>query len=207
MAAAMNQGRRVIRRAGTVLALGALLGTAATGPGVLAHAAHGHPAKIHQGTCDDYGAVAFPLNGVGGEVDLSGAPVKPVTAVNERNAYQVLYSETEIATTLDDLLAEPRALVVYASDDDLSAMSCGNLGGARIGDELAVGLAESGMPGHSGIAVLDPDGDQTEVKIYLGHALAPVSAQQGGAAHDDDHDDGGPATPTDHDDSGDHADA
>jgi hypothetical protein len=179
------------------------------------HAAHGHPAKIHNGSCKDLKGVAFDLNGIGAEVDVDGNPVPAQTAVNEDAAYQVLLSRTPLQATLDDLLAEPRAIMVYQSDEEMTAISCGNLGGARFGDELAVGLGEAGVPGHTGIAVLEEDPEkagETMVTVYIGHAMSPVS--MGGGADDghghDAKDDGhaGGETPDDghgHDD-GDHAD-
>jgi len=58
----------------------------------------------------------------------------------------------------------------------IQAIACGNFGGAQLGDTLAVGLAEAGIPGHVGFALFQPDGEQTDVTILIGHAMAPVSA-------------------------------
>jgi hypothetical protein len=52
-----------------------------------------------------------------------------------------------------------------------------------MGDTL-VGLAEMGLPGHTGFALFRPDGDQTVVTILFGHGLTPLSASQGMANHD-----------------------
>ncbi len=177
-----------------------------------AHEAHGHPAKLHEGTCDALGRVTSSLTGVGAEIDLTDTPVVAGEAVNPDRAYQVMRSETTLETSLDDLLAAPHALMVYESDEDLSAISCGNLGGSRLGDELAVGLAEIGVPGHVGIALFEETDGSTTVRIFLGRGLAPISASRSadGAGHEaaeadagrpleagDDHDDGvgGGATP------------
>lgn len=159
----------------------AVLGNAA------AHAEHGHPARIHQGTCENLQGVAYRLNGVGGSVDAEGAPVATPTAINPKTAFQVMTSDTVIDATVDDLLAGDHAIMIYESDDAMDAIACGNLGGAMNGDELIVGLGEARIPGHLGFALLTPDGDQTDVTVILGHAMAPVSA--GGAVDDHDHDD------------------
>lgn len=159
----------------------AVLGSAA------AHAEHGHPARIHQGTCENLQGVAYRLNGVGGSVDAEGAPVATPTAINPKTAFQVMTSDTVIDATVDDLLAGDHAIMIYESDDAMDAIACGNLGGAMNGDELIVGLGEARIPGHLGFALLTPDGDQTDVTVILGHAMAPVSA--GGAVDDHDHDD------------------
>ena len=57
------------------------------------------------------------------------------------------------------------------------------IGGALMGDTLVVGLAEMGVPGHTGFALFDADGDQTMVTILFGHGLSPVSASGGMADH------------------------
>jgi hypothetical protein len=163
-------------------------------PPALAHAEHGHPVRIHEGTCEELGGVAFRLNGVGASVDLDGAAMATPTAVNPQTAYQVMVSETLLDATIDDLLAADHAVMVYESDESMKAISCGNLGGAMSGETLVTGLAEAGVPGHNGFALFAPEGDQTRITILLGHGLSPVSA--GGAdnehastddAHDDAH--------------------
>ena len=148
---------------------------AVAGP-ALAHEEHGHPTRIHEGTCEELGPVAFRLNGVGGSVDLDNAPVATPTTVNSDSSYQVLVSETVIDRSIDELLSGQHALMIYESDEAMDAIACGNIGGARTGEMLATGLAEAGVPGHIGFALFRPDGDQTDVLVVLGHGLAPVSA-------------------------------
>jgi hypothetical protein len=157
-----------------------------------AHAEHGHPARIHNGTCESLQGVAFRLNGVGGSVDAEGAPVATPTIVNPSSAYQVMTSESVIDAPIEDLMSSEHAIMIYESDEVMEGISCGNIGGAMMGDELITGLAEMRIPGHLGFAIFTPDGDQTDVTIIIGHAMAPVSA--GGAVDDHEHSDG------DHDD-------
>ena len=142
-----HRGRYVARG----LALGAILTASLAGSAgqSMAHAEHGHPARIHEGTCEALGKVAFRLNGVGGSVDLDNAPVELPAEVNPDTAYQVMTSETTIDGSLDGLLASEHAIMVYESDDAMTAISCGNLGGAMSGDALITGLAEAGIPGTS----------------------------------------------------------
>jgi hypothetical protein len=167
---------------GALLLGGALLVPAAGSVG--AHEAHGHPARIHEGTCDALGRVAFRLNGVGGGVDLDNAPVPTPAAVNPAGAYQVMVSETVIDATLDDMLAAEHAVMIYESDEAMDAIACGNLGGAMDGDTLITGLAEMGVPGHLGFAFFSPDGEGTVVSLVIGHAMAPVSATGAKADHE-----------------------
>jgi hypothetical protein len=154
----------------------------------LAHEAHGHPARIHEGTCDALGAVAYRLNGVGGSVDLDNAPVATPTPVNPDSAYQVMVSETAIDGTLDELLASDHAVMVYESDEAMEAIACGPIGGSLSGDTLITGLAEMGVPGHLGFALFRPDGDGLAVSLIIGHAMAPVSASGMQAEHEHDED-------------------
>ena len=175
---------------------------AVAGP-ALAHEEHGHPTRIHEGSCEDLGSVAFRLNGVGGSVDLDNAPVGTPTAVKPDAAYQVLLSESTIDVTIEDLLADEHAVMIYESDEAMDAIACGNVGGALNGNTLVTGLAEAGVPGHIGFVLFRSEGNQTVVLVMLGHGLAPVSASGGAgedhageddAAHDD-AEDGHAATP------------
>jgi hypothetical protein len=180
----------------------ALVGIGLTGAAApaLSHAEHGHPARIHEGSCEALGRVAFRLNGVGASVDLDNAPLEVSSEVNPDKAYQVMLSNTLIDNTLDGLLAGDYAVMIYESDEEMNAISCGNLGGVMDGDRLVTGLAEMGIPGHLGFAVFTPAGDQTEVEVLIGHALAPMSASGGGDGEHAD-DEQSHAEPDDHDDA------
>jgi hypothetical protein len=157
----------------------ALLVLPASSNQTLAHAADGHPARIHEGTCDALGQVDFSLTGVGASIDLDQQPLATPVPVNPATSYQVVTSETTIPVGMDDLLSGDHAVMIYNDDQSMQGVACGNVGGAMMGDTLVVGLAEMGVPGHSGFALFRPDGDQTDVTILIGHALAPVSASGG----------------------------
>jgi hypothetical protein len=161
---------------------------ASAGP-VIAHEGHGHPARIHEGTCDDLGRVAYRLIGVGANVDLDGAPLATPEAINASASYQIMTSDTTIDGQIADLLASEHAVMIYESDDNMNAIACGNIGGAMDGDRLITGLAEARIPGHLGFAMFQPEADGTLVTIIIGHAMAPVSAS--GAADDHSHADTG----------------
>ena len=77
----------------------------------LVHAADGHPAKIHEGTCEALGPVAYSLNGVGASVNLAQTPVATPQVVNSKTAYQVVTSETTIPTPLAQLLSGDHARI------------------------------------------------------------------------------------------------
>jgi hypothetical protein len=176
--------KHATRRArGRLWAVGACLGaiTALVGASsTLAHEAHGHPARIHEGTCEALGPAAFRLNGVGGSVDQDGSPIATPTAVNIPAAHEVVLSETLIEAPISDILAAPHAVMVYESDEEMTAITCGNIGGAMLDDTLVTALAESGLPGHVGLAIFRPEGEGTLVSLYLAHGLAELSAVEGG---------------------------
>ncbi|MDQ2655095.1 MAG: hypothetical protein M3Z20_18850 [Chloroflexota bacterium] len=165
-------------------ALAGAMGLAVIG-NTAAHAEHGHPARIHNGTCESLQGVAYRLNGVGGSVDTEGAPVATPTAINPKTAYQVMTSDTVIDGSIDDLLAGDHAIMIYESDEAMEAIACGNIGGAMDDEQLIVGLGEARIPGHLGFALFTPEGDQTDVTVIIGHAMAPVSAS--GMVDDHDH--------------------
>lgn len=166
---------------GLALAGSLLVGLAAVAGTVSAHEGHGHPTLIHEGSCDAIGKVAYTLNGVAANEDEAGNPIATPEVVNPSGSYQVMVGNSTIDAKLDDLLAKPLAVMVYNDDDAMQGIACGNLGGARLGDELIVGLAEVNVPGHTGFATFKADGDKTDVTVLIGHGLAPVSA--GGAGH------------------------
>ena len=184
----------------------AVVVTLAGSGSTLAHEAHGHPARIHEGTCQSLGPVAFRLNGVGGGVDLEGAPIATPTAVNVPAAHEVVLSETLIDAPLTDILSGEHAVMVYESDEEMAAITCGNVGGAMLGETLVTALGESGVPGHVGFAVFRPEGGGTIVSLYLAHGLAELAATSTGTddqvqgeanhTHEGEDDDGAAATPT-----------
>src|SRR5215212_9140451 len=155
--------------------LGAAVLVASAGS-LLAQEAHGHPARIHEGSCEALGPVAFRLNGVAGSVDAEGAPIATPTMVNVPPAHEVVLSETVIDVPFETLVAAHFAGMVYESDEEMSAITCGNLGGALLGASLVTPLRESGVPGHVGFAIFRAQGEETLVSLYLAHGLAELSA-------------------------------
>jgi len=186
---------RIFRDVVGVAGMCGMLSMAGAGS-ALAHTEHGHPARIHEGTCEDLGRVVFRLNGIGGSVDQDNAPVATPTAVNPDSASQVMLSETTIDGSIDDVMAADHAVMIYESDEAMDAISCGNVGGAMLDGSLVTGLAEAGVPGHIGFALFQPEGDQIVVSIILGHGMAGVSAA--GVADDHDHADDRNAEGNDH---------
>jgi hypothetical protein len=106
-------------------------------------------------------------------------PIATPATVNPDSAYQVMVSESTIDSPLSDLLASNHAVMVYASDEDMTGVACGNIGGAMVGDTLITGLGEMGSPGHSGFAIFTPQGDKTNVELIIGHGLGGMASMSG----------------------------
>jgi hypothetical protein len=143
---------------------------------------------------------------VGGSVDLEGAPIATLTVVNVPAAHEVVLSETLIAAPLSNILSGEHAVMVYESDEEMTAITCGNLGGAMLDETLVTALSESGVPGHVGVALLRPEGEGTVVSLYLAHGLTGLTAASAGTddqvhgeadhTHVEEDDHGAAATPT-----------
>jgi hypothetical protein len=170
-------------------------------------ASDSHPAHIHSGSCDQLGDVVYPLTNVSASgmmtgmiamaaTPSSGMPAAMATpggltmspAMGATTALAVETSQTLVDASLDDLLAQPYAINVHESQDNIQHyIACGDLGGAMMtgpamaqGGVLAIGLRELNTSGESGIAVLRAtDTNQTMVWIYLAQGLSGASGGMG----------------------------
>jgi hypothetical protein len=125
-----------------------------------------HPAHIHAGTCDALGDVVAPLNDLA-DPTVDGELMGPPTA------HAVKVSETTVDLPLDEIIGGGHAINVHLSAEQIDVyIACGDIGGAVFTDEggrteLIIGLGELNDSGHSGIAWLGADGDQTEIVVVL----------------------------------------
>lgn len=168
-------------------------------PGTIqAHEADGHPARIHEGTCEAMGPVTDRLTGVGAEISLTGTPIPTPEVVGSEAAFPITMSDTQLETTTSDLIDMPHAIVVYESDEAMDMpLVCGNVGGALLmqmpgmpmpGDELAIWLAPQGTSTYTGLALLQSDvGGTSTVTILLAQGLAGGVEAGDHDEHDDEH--------------------
>ena len=129
------------------------------------------PAHIHPGTCEtlDPNPIA-PLSDVGTEF-LSDGTATAGEAVGSGSVNAVEGSTSTVELSLDDILAADHAINVHASAEDVDTyIACGNVAGAMVGDSLVIGLGEQNDSGHTGVAILTPDGERTVVAVYLTYA-------------------------------------
>lgn len=144
----------------TLLALGGL------GAAALAQDEQGtppdRPVEIISGTCSD------PDERV---AELTDATFPVGARVGQPGAVVSETSFTRADPLLDDLLADPHAVVVRASaGEQATILACGEIGG--VFDELGavvIGLSQQNGSGYAGIAFLSPDdaNGQTNVSVFV----------------------------------------
>lgn len=147
-----------------------------------------HLAHIHPGTCEELDPnPEYPLTDVSGEFGDGEASQAGDTVGASDATLLVEGSTTIVPVSLDDLLAEEYAINLHESAEAADVyIACGNVAGVMVGDNLVVGLAEENDSGHSGVAVLAPDGDETTVTVYVNSAAAAGDdAAEGEATPDD----------------------
>ena len=165
-------GRSVTRSLLTMIATVALFGTAGTG--VMAQDLVGapHPAHVHQGTCAELDPEPeYPLS-----------EVEPVSPDAEPGAVEV--GVTSIDVSLDDLLAEPFAINLHESTENVeNYIACGDVVGTVVDGTLVIGLYEQNDSGYSGVAALSTTGNGgTDVVVFLGFGLSNAAAEATPAA-------------------------
>jgi hypothetical protein len=126
------------------------------------------PAFIVAGTCADPNErTTYNLIDPGSEEagdDPTGAS----------GAIPVWRSMTSIRVRLDDLLAEPHALVVHAGGSNDAMIACGEIGGILTDGSTAFGLREQNGSGYAGIATLTGADAQTSVNVYVAQELYQI---------------------------------
>ena len=156
-----------------------------------------HPAHIHEGTCDNLDpAPALPLTDVGetgmmqgmtgGTPEADDAAMEMGEPMGAETAFGVETSFTLVDAALEDIVEGGHAINIHESAENIEEyIACGDVGGMiatgpgmEQGGTLVIGLGEVNGSGHSGIAVLEGRGDQTEVILYLAEGLA---GEAGGA--------------------------
>jgi len=159
------------------------------------------PAAIESGTCDNPGEVVFELNNLvvlqsqngdddddaddgtlGGDDDADdrddwqtppGLP-SPGQFVGPESASVVERSDdTEIQTSLDELVEAPHVVTIYESEGSETIIACGEIGGFVFSDDddddedLVIGLREQGDSGFAGVAAFDDEDDDSELDVDL----------------------------------------
>ncbi|MGH2535308.1 MAG: cupredoxin domain-containing protein [Thermomicrobiales bacterium] len=184
----------VFRRRGllaptALMAVALLLGAVITGGGqsVRAQDAAGHPGHIHSGTCAELGDVVFPLENAGGGT-MMGTPVA-AEMMGPETAIPALVSITTVEADLATIIDGGHAINFHESAENMgNYVACGDIGGAVMGSDLAIGIGELNDSGLSGAAWLHDNGDgTTTVAVFLtqsGEATDAAAADGGEAAAD-----------------------
>ena len=141
-----------------------------------------HPAHIHVGSCDELDPnPTFMLT------DIALAATEADAGVDAAAAIPVERGVTTVDAALEDLRTGGYAINIHQSAEDIGTyIACGNLSGALDDDgALVVGLGELNDSGHSGIAVLTEQGEQTNVSVYLTEQTAGGTATPNAETGDD----------------------
>jgi plastocyanin len=128
--------------------------------------AAGHPVHIHEGTCDTLDpAPLHMLNDI-----VAGAEVAGATAVET--------SATTVEASLADIANGGHSINAHESAENIdNYIACGEIGTLPAdADQIAIGLRESNGSGYSGVALLQANGEQTDVTIYLANGLSGAAA-------------------------------
>lgn len=136
-----------------------------------------HPAHIHSGSCADLGDIVAPLT------DVTEATAGE--AFGSDAAVLVKESETDVALSLNDILAAPHAVNIHESAEAIQVyIACGDIGGRVVGGQLLIGLQEIDGSGHNGVAVLETGDAGTGVTVYLAEQGADGDTEEATAAPD-----------------------
>lgn len=148
-----------------------------------------HPAHIHNGTCDNLGDVAYPLNDVAPLEDGATPAVSPVASPAAGGMGEVdAQSTTKVEVSLDDLLGTEYAINVHESKENIgNYIACGNITGTATDGQLVVTLDELNDSGYSGQAILKDNGDGTTTVTVMLMETGDGSATPA-SGHEDHHD-------------------
>jgi len=138
-----------------------------------------HPAHIHVGSCADLDPnPAAPLKDVGPrgyDVEAGEFSEDQPEARGATNVAPVEVSEGPAEIGFDEVLETAHAINVHESAQNVdNYIACGDIGGQVFDDKLFISLYEQNDSGYFGIAILEPDGDNTKVTIYLGRVSEEV---------------------------------
>ncbi len=171
-------GRRIFRSAGIATLVTLVLAMLVGGPGIGAQGtpeALGdgdvgppRPAHIHSGTCDDLGDIVYPLNDLA-PVSPFATPGAVLPSPEAEVRVAVPESETVVDASLEELLAEPHAINVHESAENIETyIACGNITGSADEGQVVVQLEELNDSGYAGFASLIANDDgTTTVRVEL----------------------------------------
>ncbi len=140
--------------------------------------------QLHEGVCGSLNATpAFPLIDIGAGAGAGATPVAGDAPDGQSTAIPARFSTTAVDVDLSTLLEAPYAIDVRLNGDDpATSIACGDVGAPadvpRPANQLAIGLAEQGGSGTSGVAWLSDEGERTVVYVFVAQGLggaAPAS--------------------------------
>lgn len=124
-----------------------------------------YPVAVHMGSC------ASPTPEA--EITLAntivaGSDIAEGTFIGVTPGQPTLVSSTSADITLDDLASQERVIAVHESEEAFGTLvACGTISGTKANGQLVISLPEVNGSGINGVAVLDENDDQTDIRVYV----------------------------------------
>ncbi len=132
------------------------------------------PSHVHEGDCDEPGAIVQPLNNL-------TAPGQETIGNDEAVVAEAAF--TNIPLSLDEMVAEDHSIKVHLSREEIQVyLACGDIGGTLDQDgALIVGLKEQDGSGYTGIAYLRPLANgTTDTSVIIAEVIPGADGPAGG---------------------------
>lgn len=172
MTSPIKMNRRTMTLGTTALASATLLNSRVLAQDATAVATpggppQGFPVAIHQGSCGDL--TPDPAYEVGDAVTFGTTNEnEPDTIGAEGGVTTVLLGvSADVDSDLNSLGSDGHAVVVHAGQDDPTPIACGNIAGAVVDGQLAIAISPVEGSTVVGVALLEDNDGQTNVKVYL----------------------------------------
>ena len=124
-----------------------------------------HPAHIHNGTCEELGDIAYPLENVTTEpIDIEATPAGSTEPAEQGLPGDVVARSvtSDIDVSLDELVDGEYAVNVHESEENIeNYIACGVIDGDIEDDSLSILLEEVDDSGYTGQATMTDHGDGT----------------------------------------------
>lgn len=137
----------------------------------------GFPVAIHTGSCGDLSP--DPAYEIGDAITFGTTNEnEPETIGAEGGVTTVLLGvSADVDNDLASLGSDGHAVVVHAGPDDPTPIACGNIAGAVVDGQLAIAIAPVEGSTVVGVALLEDNDGQTNVKVYLFDTAATDQGQ------------------------------
>jgi hypothetical protein len=123
-----------------------------------AGSAQAYPLHIHEGSCEQLGAVVYPLGEISTDLNVHGE------TIGGAEDQMVALNVTLVAASIDDLTGAEHAISIHQSEEDLAnIIACGDITGSVFdGGTMVIRLNEADDSGYIGFALFREDAEAVE---------------------------------------------